>query len=452
MIVVFYILIDRKKMLYMIDDKMLKSAFDEVIMLRREFHKKPEKGWMEYCTTAKIIEYLKKLGIEVKYGRDIICEKSRSGLPGKEEFEEAFKSALASGADRNIIEKIRYGYTGAVGIIDSGCPGKATAFRFDIDAMSGEEICSSSHKPYEEGFSSMNSGSVHSCGHDGHAALGLVMARCVKKMKDDGILNGKVIFIFQPAEEGVRGAKSVVDSGILDDVDYFFSGHIGLKSKRTGEIICGARGFLSTIKLDCSFKGVSAHAGSCPEKGRNALLAAATAAIGVHTLAQHGAGASRVNVGMLNAGTSRNSIPDRAKLCMEIRGENDEITQDIFKSVHEVINGAAAMYGVQSSIEIVGQAPSGKSDLKLINIIKNACKNIDGVDSIIDEANFGASEDVTFMMKRVQANGGNACYTIIGSNLSGEHHAEDFDFDERSLGIWFRLYLEVISILNKEVE
>lgn len=433
----------------MIDDKILKGAFDEIIMLRREFHQKPEKGWMEYCTTAKIIEYLKELGFEVKYGRDIICENSRSGLPEKEEFEAAFKNALASGVDRNILESIRDGFTGVVGKLDSGCPGKTTAFRFDIDAMPGEEICSSNHKPFEDGFSSMNSGTMHSCGHDGHAALGLVLARCVKKMKDDGILNGKVIFIFQPAEEGVRGAKSVVDSGILDDADYFFSGHIGLKSKRTGEIICGARGFLSTIKLDCSFKGVSAHAGSCPEKGRNALLAASTAAIGVHTLAQHGAGTSRINVGMLNAGTSRNTIPDRAKLCMEIRGENDEITQDIFKRVKEIINGSAAMYGVQSSIEIVGQAPSGKSDSKLINIIKDACKNIEEIDSIIDEANFGASEDVTFMMNRVQANGGNACYTIVGSNLAGEHHTEKFDFDERSLGIWLRMNMEIISIINK---
>lgn len=385
----------------MIDDKILQSAFDEIIMLRREFHKKPEKGWLEYCTTVEIIEYLKKLGFEVKYGRDIICENSRSGLPDKEEFEVAFKNALTSGVDGNILESIRDGFTGVVGKLDSGCPGKTTAFRFDIDAMPGEEICSSNHKPYEDGFSSMNSGAMHSCGHDGHAALGLVFAHCVKKMKDKGTLNGKVIFIFQPAEEGVRGAKSIVDSGILDDADYFFSGHIGLKLKRTGEIICGASGFLSTIKLDCSFKGVSAHAGSCPENGRNALLAASTAAIGVHTLAQHGAGTSRVNVGMLNSGTSRNTIPDRAKLCMEIRGENDEITQDIFIKVKEVINGTAAMYGVQSSIEIVGQAPSGKSDSKLINIIKNACKSIEEIDSIIDEANFGASEDVTFMMKRV---------------------------------------------------
>lgn len=432
----------------MFDNITLKNAVDEIIMLRREFHKRPEKGWMEYCTTVKIINYLKELGFEVKYGREIISENSRSGLPSKEEFEEAYERAITNGTDRDILIKLKDGFTGVVGKIDSGHPGKTIAFRFDIDAMPGNEVNVANHKPYRDGFSSMNSGVVHSCGHDGHTALGLVLAHCVKKMKDNGTLRGKVIFIFQPAEEGVRGAKAIMDSGIAYDVDYFFSGHIGLKSKRTGEIICGARGFLSTMKLDCSFKGVSAHAGSCPEKGRNALLAAATAAIGVHTLAQHGSGTSRVNVGMMDAGTSRNTIPDRARLCMEIRGENNEITQDIFSKVKDVVNGAAVMYGVKSSIDIVGQAPSGKSDFELINIVKNACKSICEIDAIIDEADFGASEDVTFMMNKVQANGGKACYTIVGSNLAGEHHTESFDFDERSLGIWLKLDIEIISIIS----
>lgn len=117
--------------------------------------------------------------------------------------------------------------------------------------------------------------------------------------------------IFQPAEEGTRGAKSMVEAGVVDDVDFFTAVHIGT-GVPAGELVCGSDSFMATSKLDVTFRGVASHAGAKPEDGRNALLAAAQAALGLYAIPRHSEGSSRINVGVLQAGTGRNVIADRA--------------------------------------------------------------------------------------------------------------------------------------------
>ena len=136
---------------------------------------------------------------------------------------------------------------------------------------------------------------------------------------------GTIKLIFQPAEEGVRGARAMVAKGIVDDVDYMFGGHIGFKATKSDSLVCLTGGFLATTKLDASFKGESSHAGAAPERGRNALLAAAASCIALHSISRHGQGASRINVGVLQAGTGRNVLPDVGLIKMETRGANTEI-------------------------------------------------------------------------------------------------------------------------------
>ena len=122
-----------------------------------------------------------------------------------------------------------------------------------------------------------------------------------------GDIHGGVYF--QPAEEGTRGARAMVAAGALDDVDYFTAIHIGT-GVPAGTVICGSDNFMATTKFDVNFTGVAAHAGGKPEDGRNALLAAAQAALALHSIAPHSEGASRVNVGVMQAGSGRNVVPE----------------------------------------------------------------------------------------------------------------------------------------------
>ena len=110
----------------------------------------------------------------------------------------------------------------------------------------------------------------------------------------------------------------MVAKGIVDDVDYMFGGHIASKPTKSDSLVCLTGGFLATTKLDASFKGESSHAGAAPERGRNALLAAAASCIALHSISRHGQGASRINVGVLQAGTGRNVLPDVGLIKMEL--------------------------------------------------------------------------------------------------------------------------------------
>ena len=115
-----------------------------------------------------------------------------------------------------------------IGILRCG-EGPTVAMRFDIDALGVFEEHDPSHRPAKEGFNSVNEGFMHACGHDGHATIGLGVAKVLMSIKDQ--LHGTVKLIFQPAEEGVRGAKSIVDNGHLDGVDYLIGSHVTNKKE-----------------------------------------------------------------------------------------------------------------------------------------------------------------------------------------------------------------------------
>src|SRR5699024_12202696 len=126
--------------------------------------------------------------------------------------------------------------------------------------------------------------------------IGLELATLLMDNKDD--LKGKIKLIFQPAEEGTRGARSMVEAGVVDTTDYYIASHIGT-GVPLNHFLGSNNGFLTTTKIDVSFKGVSSHAGGQPEEGKNAMLAAANAVINLNAIPRHSGGATRINVGEL---------------------------------------------------------------------------------------------------------------------------------------------------------
>ncbi|QZY94518.1 amidohydrolase [Pantoea dispersa] len=395
---------------------------------RRDLHQFAESGWLEFRTATLVAEELHRLGYQLQLGREVIDADARMGLPSAEVLAQQEARALQQGALPQWLPHFSGGFCGVVATLDTGRPGPVMGFRVDMDALDQTESAAADHLPTREGFASCNPGMMHACGHDGHTTIGLALAGVLMAMKHQ--LSGRIKLIFQPAEEGVRGAKAMVAAGVLDDVDLFTAIHLGT-GVPPGEIVCGSDSFLATTKLDVRFTGVGAHAGGKPEEGRNALLAAAQATLALHTLPQHSGGVARVNVGVLQAGSGRNVVPDVALMKVETRGASNQVNDDIYQQALRVIAGAAAMYGVEHEVTLMGGARSCTPSPAWVSFIHQQAEALGLFSSVIDSKQQAAgSEDATYMMERVQQRGGQASYVIFGCELAAGHHNARFDFDE----------------------
>ncbi|TLV23063.1 amidohydrolase [Klebsiella indica] len=400
---------------------------------RRDFHLHAESGWLEFRTASMVAERVDQYGYQLALGRDVIDAESRMGLPDDTTLAQAWQRAREQGAPEPWLTAFEGGFAGVVATLDTGRPGPTLAFRVDMDALDLNEQHDDNHRPHRDNFASCNPGMMHACGHDGHTAIGLGLACVLKHYAAQ--LNGVIKLIFQPAEEGTRGARAMVAAGVLDDVDYFTAIHIGT-GVPTGTVVCGGDNFMATTKFDVQFSGVAAHAGGKPEEGRNALLAAAQAALGLHAIAPHSAGASRVNVGVLQAGTGRNIVPSSALLKVETRGETEAINQYVFARAQSVIAGAAAMYDARYELRLMGAATASSPSPAWVRYLREQASQVPGVEHAVDRiAAPAGSEDATLMMARVQERGGLASYMIFGTELSAGHHNEKFDFDESVMTI-----------------
>ena len=404
---------------------------EDTINMRRDIHKYAETAWTEYRTASMAAKGLAEFGYQVFAGCEVIDEEAMMGVPDAPELKSHEERAVAQGADPLWLEKMTGGKTGVMGVMDFGKPGPTVALRFDMDANDLTEAEDENHRPYNAGFASVNKGAMHGCGHDGHTAIGLTVAKILSLLKED--LAGKVKLIFQPAEEGVRGAKAMMVKGIVDDVDYMLGFHLGTSLRRLGQISCDAGGFLATTKLDANFTGKPSHAGLAPEIGKNALLAAATALLNLHAIARHGQGASRINVGIMQGGTGRNVIPANAVLKLETRGASSKINDDMHQKAVRIIKGAALMHDVQISLKQMGSAASADSDSALGEQARGIAEELGLFDEFVSREDLGGSEDMAYFMSRVQENGGQAAYAIIGTELAAGHHESRFDFNEAVL-------------------
>lgn len=406
-----------------------KAQEQALITQRRDFHKYAESGWLEMRTSSIIARKLTDLGYEVLTGEDVCQKESRMGLPSQKVLDEAYERAIAQGADPEFVKATKNGMTGVIGILHCG-PGPVIAMRFDIDALGVIESQESSHKPTAEGFASVNHGAMHACGHDSHTCIGLGVAQTLMEIREH--LRGTVKLIFQPAEEGVRGAKSIVDKAHLDGVDYVLGSHVTAMNPEGTDITPGAYGSLSTCKYDVVFRGKSAHAGAVPEKGNNALLAAATALLNLQAIPRHSQGASRINVGKLVGGTGRNVIADEAFMEIEVRGDTGEINDYMCQYALRIIDSAAAMHNCTACTTLMGAANSVNSDEPLARRIGKLCQEQLGLTVSSDPmCKSGGSEDYAYMLCRVQEQGGQGVFMRIHTPMVSVPHNRDFDLDEQ---------------------
>ncbi|USK49712.1 M20 family metallo-hydrolase [Bacillus sp. CMF12] len=413
---------------------------------RRDFHRYPEGGFLEMRTASIVASILDELGFRLEMGRQVMAADYFMGKPNQEETAAHYQWALENGAKKDYIEAFTDGYTGIVATMDTKKEGPVIAFRVDMDALPIHESEADSHIPQKEGFRSKVPNTMHACGHDAHTTIGLGLANLIAENKDS--LKGKIKLIFQPAEEGTRGARSMAEAGVVDDVDYLIASHVGT-GVPDGHFVASKNGFLATSKLDVTFKGVSSHAGGNPEEGKNALLAAASAALNIYAIPRHSEGATRINVGELHAGSGRNIIADKAVLKIETRGETTKINEYVKAQAEAVIAGSAQMYGVEYEIHTVGEAISAEGSKELASILHGCAQEASFIkESILEDNSPAGSEDATFFMERVQQNGGQATYCIFGTELAAGHHNEKFDINEGTMINAVQLLFESIKKLN----
>lgn len=423
-------------------DQIISSAEamqEELVATRRDFHRHAEKGWLEVRTSSLIARRLTDLGYEVLTGDQVCCREARMGVPAPEILEENYRRALAQGADPEFAEAARDGMTGVIGILRCG-EGPTVALRFDIDSLPIVEAEDEDHFPAREGFVSINKGCMHACGHDGHATIGLGTAKLLMELKEH--LHGTVKLIFQPAEEGVRGARSIVANGHLDDAQYALGAHIAKRgpTHQGLEMYPGSFGTLATCKYDALYTGKSAHAGHSAHLGSNALLAAASAVVNLQAIPRHGGGVNQINVGTLRAGSGRNVIADEAFMEIEVRGSTTEICDYMGNYAQRVLEHAAAMHGCTCEIRMMGAASSMRSSDALAAKLAEVCRtqlHMASGEGLFPSA---GSEDYAYFCNRVQELGGEATFMRVFADIAGRSHNYRYDFSEDALSRGVKIF------------
>ena len=424
--------------------EMSDKYFDEMITARRTIHRRPEEGWTEFETMWYVCSPLDQWGIPYLTGTKVINPKFAMGR-NEQLVKDAMARALKQGVPQEFLDKTE-GYTGAVAVIDTGRPGPVTAFRFDMDALPVRESDAPEHPPVKEGFASERPGLMHACGHDGHTAVGLTVAHWLWDHKEQ--FCGKFKILFQPAEEGVRGARPMAESGIVDDANWLVGSHIGGNFK-PGEICVQTGGFLASTKFDITFIGQEAHAGNAPHKGHSALVAAACATMMIQGIPRHGDGDTRVAVGKLNAGEGRNIVAAHATMQMEVRGSTQEVNDFMAENVEHIIEGVERAYQVKANIERVGESSTLVLCPKIFDVLEEAMHKVPGAKVLPRYSAPAGSEDCSWLIRRVAEHGGQAGFFLFGA-LNHGHHRPDFDIqDTQTLPIGFNTFIEFAKIVNK---
>lgn len=371
------------------------ALFPYTQSLRRDFHMHPELGYQEVRTGGIVAKELEALGIEVTKG---------------------------------------IGKTGVVGLLEGAKPGPTVLLRFDMDALPITEDTGAE-------YSSQNPGVMHACGHDGHTAIGLTVARMLNSYRDE--LAGTIKFCFQPSEEGFNGAEMggnlmMIRDGVMDGptVHKTLSLHLwndkplGWINVSKGPVMAGAEMF--TIRLT----GKGGH-GAAPDTTIDPVVAAAHIITAIQTIPARNVPplqASVISVTSLHAGTTFNVIPQTAELLGTIRTFDLDVRKLLLERFEKVVRGVGEAMGCQVEIDVKRVTPAVINDEEVTEVVHQTASGL-FKEQDIDTQNFltMGAEDMGFMQEKV---GG--CYFFIGSandekNLNYNHHHPKFDFDERAL-------------------
>ena len=379
----------------------------KVVEWRRHLHENPELSNREFETAKMVAAHLTELGMEVK---------------------------------------TKIAYTGVTGVLKGGKPGPVVALRADMDALPVKERVDI---PFASKVTStylgQDVGVMHACGHDTHVAILMGAAEVLAGIKDQ--LEGTIVFIFQPAEEGAPpeeggGAKMMVEQGVLsnNNVDVIFGLHINSMTE-VGKIRYKSGGTLAAADIfTIKVKGKQTH-GSMPWGGVDPIVASAQIIMGLQTIISRQTELTKeaavISVGKITSGVRNNIIPESAEMVGTIR----TLDVDMQDKIHEKIRKTATLIGESSDcevdVEIRKGVPVTYNDPKLTTKMLPTLFKAAGEENVIVSRAITGAEDFAFYANEVPG-----LFFFLGGMPKGQsvidaapHHTPDFYIDESGFGL-----------------
>jgi amidohydrolase len=369
------------------------TELELLVETRRDLHRHPEIGFEEHRTAGIVADRLEAAGYDVRTGVAV---------------------------------------TGVVGVLrGGGGRGPTLLLRADMDALPIEEA--NAH-----GYVSTLPGRMHACGHDAHVAIGLAVAERLSRRRNE--LPGEVRYVFQPAEEGMGGARRMVEEGVLDGVDAALGLHVwlplpsGVIGVVDGPQMAGSQEFTIAVT------GVGGH-GGMPDQTVDAVHAASQIVVALQSIASRNVSpldSAVVSVGSFHAGKAPNVIAETAVLGGTIRAFRREVEKLIRKRITEVATGVASSLGATASVEFRDLIfPPTANDPELARLVRAVAAEVVGEDQVRgdQELRTMAAEDFSEFATRVPG-----CFFFLGGRNEAvgavhPHHSPLFQICEDALPI-----------------
>ncbi len=367
----------------------------DLTAIRRDLHEHPELGFQEVRTSAIVAAELTRLGLEVTTG---------------------------------------IGKTGVVGVLKGNRPGRTIGLRADMDALPIDE---QTNLPY----ASKTPGVMHACGHDAHTTMLLGAARYLAETRD---FAGTAVFIFQPAEEGLGGARAMLADGLftrfpcdevygLHNSPFHPSGEIGVKP---GPAMAGANFF------DITVTGKGAHA-AMPEASVDSLMIASQLVGQIQSIKSRNVPAADrivVSVTQIHAGAAYNVIPETAHLAGTVRYFDRATAALVTERMQALCDGTAAAYGCSVKLEMRNVFDVLENDPSLAQAMLSAAEGLVGAMAVEKSDMVMGSEDFADMLQAVPG-----AYCTVGHGSGVPLHNPGFVFDDATLPLGAALMARMVE-------
>ncbi len=377
----------------------------ELLRLRREFHMIPELGFHEFKTSELILKEIDYYGLKIK--------KKIAG-------------------------------TGISAILEGPKNGKTIMLRADMDALPISEKNEIDHISKHDGI-------MHACGHDGHMAIAIIVAKILSRNKD--LLEGNVKFVFQPAEEEPGGAKPMIEEGVLEDpkVDALLGLHIwnylpvGKIGIRTGPLMSS----VNLFKLKIIGKG--SH-GAIPQDGVDAIVTSSSIINTLQTIISREISPFEpcvITIGKIKGGKAFNIIAQDVELEGTVRTMNKELNEEIPVKIERIVKDITSAFRADYRLDYKFLYPVTVNDENMCRLVSDSAIKILGKNNVVNADQTMGGEDISYFLNEIPG-----CYFFLGSkniskNLDKPHHNQYFDFDEDCMAIGVEILINsIINYLN----
>ncbi|QKS70753.1 amidohydrolase [Paenalkalicoccus suaedae] len=366
----------------------LTEYYEEMVEIRRYLHQHPELSFEEVETPLYIAEYHKKLGHEVR-------------------------------------EKV--GERGVVAKLHGGKPGPTIALRADFDALPMQD---EKDVPYK----STVPGKMHACGHDGHTATLLVLAKVLNELKDE--LTGTIVFIHQHAEEvAPGGAQAMIADGCLDGVEAIYGTHLWATTPLGSIEYTEGALMAAADKFQIDIQGQGGH-GAQPHYTKDAILIGSQIVQSIQHIVSRSIDpmeAGVVSVGAFEAVNAYNIIADTAKITGTARSFSEEVRQTMEDRLGQIVSNVAASYGAEATCTYTRGYSALINHAKEAQLIAELAKSIDDTKQVTLSKPQMGGEDFAYYLENVRG-----AFFFTGAmdpeaDFAYPHHHPRFDFDERAM-------------------